>query len=111
MALVLADAHVHVFSPDDWPGLVAAARRRFHARATALGLAGEQAHFLCLAEIAGCDFYRHLLDVADTAGQVAPRPTAEPESLVFQESGEPPLYVIAGRQIVSAEGLEILALG
>lgn len=115
MALILADAHVHVFSPDDWPGLVAAARRRFHERAAALSLAaGEQAHFLCLAEIAGCDFFGHLLNVVDAGGamgEMSSVKTAEPASLALLEPGEPPLYVIAGRQIVSAEGLEILALG
>ena len=113
MALILADAHVHVFSPDDWPGLVAAARRRFHARAAALGLADEQAHVLCLAEIAGCDFFAHLREEVSRAhdDRPAPRPTAEPESLLWAEPDEPPLYVIAGRQIVSAEGLEVLALG
>lgn len=106
MTLILADAHVHAFAPDDWSGLVAAARRRFHARAALLGWTGEQTHFLLLAEIAGCDFFTYLRGMANTAAAAA-----EPESLVFLEPGEPPLHVIAGRQIVSAEGLEILALG
>jgi hypothetical protein len=72
---------------------------------------------LLLAERAGVDAFGDLREAARTAGSLRDRglhvaATAETRSLAVAETGAAPsVFVVAGRQIVSREGIEVLALG
>jgi hypothetical protein len=90
---VAIDAHVHLHSPSEALSALRTAQNR-------LAAAGGEIGVLMLAERQGYDVFDSLrrdLIVTD-----------EPESLWFDESRS--LLVLAGRQIVSSEKLEILAL-
>lgn len=95
MPKIMLDAHVHLHSgvPPQ------TALRRAHRRMTAQGGPDSLAVVL-LAEQTGCHAFQSLRPSA--------RPTQEEESLWLDHDGSM-LLVIAGRQVVSAEGLEILA--
>lgn len=68
---------------------------------------------LLFTECAGVHYFRRLRDrgTAGAAGRFSVHATAEPDSLEIREQGEPQLLVIAGRQVATAESLEVLALG
>jgi len=113
MTWMLADAHVHLFATAELPAVAAAARRHFRAQAARGQLAGRLNFCLFLAEMAGQDCFTRLRELAlageDLCG-LALRTGAEAHTLCLGAE-EAPLFLFAGRQIVSAEGLEILALG
>lgn len=93
---VLVDAHVHLHDP---------ARAQDDLRQAAVGFAeaGSRGHpaVVMLAERAGYDVFAQL------AVQLGA--TGEDESLWYEHAGQRVL-VVAGRQIVTSEGLEILGL-
>ena len=67
---------------------------------------------LLLTETAGADVFAGLkVRTGTCAGSWRFRPTAEDCSLIACREGEQPLVLVAGRQIVSAERIEVLALG
>ena len=67
---------------------------------------------LLLTETAGADVFAGLkVRTGTCAGAWRFRPTAEDCSLIACREGEQPLVLVAGRQIVSAERIEVLALG
>lgn len=106
----LVDAHVHLhpcFAPE---AFLDAAARNVAAAAAAEGLPGDASGALMLAEQAGVDAFGALAAGPPPAGWTV-GPTAEVVSLRATRPGRPPLILIAGRQLVSAEGLEVLALG
>ncbi len=114
MAWIIADAHVHLFPGQELGAVAGAAMKNFRAQEKAQGWTGEVVRYLCLAETAGHDFFgQHMLEVkqAPKAGKQLLLRTSEENSLRLNNPLEPPLFFIAGRQIVSSEGLEILALG
>lgn len=114
--MVLVDAHVHVHECFDVARVFDAAAANFAAAAGALG--GKRAHdgVLCLAECRGQRFLegvrerraarvwrgRHGFWEAEEGG--------ERETLVVRRGGTR-LNLIAGRQLVTRERLEVLALG
>lgn len=92
----LLDAHVHLHVPAN----AISDLRQAAASFTAVGN-GKNPAVIMLAERAGYDVFRLL------ESQLAS--TGEPESLWFEHDGQR-LLIVAGRQIVSAEGLEVLGL-
>jgi hypothetical protein len=103
-----ADAHVHLYPCFDFPALVRTALARARALSGPL--------LLLLCESHGLHAFARLREggSARALGSVRVRETAEPQSLALEEEGAapaPPLYLVAGRQIVSREGIEVLALG
>jgi len=108
---ILVDGHVHLH--DDFAADVFfdAAAANVAAAARELGLPGDTPGMLLLAESEGVDAFSRLADGSRPAGSWRLEPTAEPISLLASNPAGPPLVVVAGRQIVTAEGLEILALG
>jgi hypothetical protein len=108
----LVDAHVHVHRCFD-------ERVFFDSALTNLRAAnGERAGGLdsigCLlfTEAAGADIFSGLsARASDRGGLWQFRPTDEDCSLIACRDGEMSLVVVAGRQIVSAEQIEVLALG
>ena len=108
MGTLHADAHVHIYPCFDRAALLRAALARARA------LPGPLALFLC--ESSGCDAFSELRECAERGGPApgglrlrAPRERA---SLAASEAdGAPEIFLIAGRQLVSSEGIEVLALG
>ncbi len=100
------DAHVHLHECFELERFLAAAVRNF-ARA---GAAEEQPGLLLMTESAGVDRFRGLREGAGPPEPWALRPTEESISLLALRAGRPTLLLIAGRQVVSREGLEVLAL-
>jgi hypothetical protein len=110
---VLTDAHVHVHGCFDSGLFLDAALRNFRRGAEALGLGGPLAFCLLLSEMKGVSFFQRFrdggTDVRD--GGWTFEPTAERESLTARRRGtDDRLTLIAGRQVATREGLEVLAL-
>lgn len=105
---VLADAHVHFHRGFGRDAFLDGALRNFRRGAADLGLAGPLTGCLLLTESAGACFFRRSQD-GGGEGVWSFVATAEPESLVARR-GDDRLILIAGRQVVAREGLEVLAL-
>lgn len=96
MPELMIDAHVHLHPGDD------PRDRLMQAHGRMMAAAGKDClPVFMLAEQQGCDAFGMLKASAQS--------TAEPESL-WLETGSADILVLAGRQVVSAERLEILAL-
>ena len=91
--------------------LLDAAAANFARARDRLRTEGEVFGCLMLTEVAGADCFAALADGELSAGAWQIRRTEEPVSLVAVRSGRLPVLVIAGRQIVSGERIEVLALG
>ncbi|MCV6585588.1 MAG: hypothetical protein OIF47_08640 [Marinibacterium sp.] len=91
------DAHVHLHDAFAIDEVLNAAAERF----TADGM-------LMLSEIAGTDRFSAL---PQTAGDWQIRITDEPQSRMARRGDGTEIAIVAGRQIVSTEGLEVQALG
>ena len=111
-SLVLVDAHAHLHPVFELPDFLAAAatnvargaRGRHESNAPVVGV-------LLLAESAGEEAFARLCSAAGSVvGGWSVQATAEPESLLIRQSGRPALIAIAGRQIVTSEGVEVLGL-
>ncbi len=110
-ATLLVDAHVHIHEPAALERLLDAAAANFADARDGLPAEGEVIGCLMLTESAGVDCFATLADGRLSAGAWQIRPTGEPVALVAIRPGTLPVLVIAGRQIVSAERIEVLALG
>ena len=113
---ILADGHVHVYkrfserSCFDW------ASHNFNQAASLLKLAHAVEHVLFLTESADTNWFdskRLALHNGSKSPSDSYRcvPTDEDNSLCFETEAFQRIFVIAGRQIVSSERLEVLALG
>lgn len=98
---IVADAHVHIYPLFDLSDQLANASRN---------LPPADARLLCLAERAGQCEFRALRDGARAIPGWTIEHTSEEDS-VCANSEFGALYIIAGRQIVTAEKIEVLALG
>ena len=114
--MILCDGHVHLhacYAVDDF---LSAALINFSTFAGRRGNSTESVQFvLWLTESAGMDKFAELSKAhgdsdchPDTTWRI--RPTREPISLIAQH-GEDEIILVAGRQVVCAERIEILALG
>lgn len=108
----LIDGHVHYYPSFDRDGFFDSALANFRRAAGARGSTSEYAGWLLFAESAGMNYFRRFRDAAGrVAGDVWTfHQTGEAESLVAQRDAGARLLLIAGRQIITAEGLEVLAL-
>ena len=98
----LVDAHVHVHPCFSAESLLDSALRNFRRAASDLRLSGAVG-CLMLAEMAGVHWFRRALEEGAL-------PTEDGSSLLVVRGTER-LVVVAGRQIVARERLEVLALG
>ena len=106
----MIDAHVHCYPGVAPATFLAGAARNFAAGAAASGIRPATA-WLLLTETAADEAFAGLAATRRLDGWTI-APTAEPIALVAR-SAEPddcPLVLVAGRQIVTAEGLEVLAI-
>lgn len=111
--LCLVDAHVHLYPGADPGQMLSAAARNMGRAARARGLPRRPPGILMLTENAGLDRFAEL---AGAAGGWTVAATAEPVSLLAvpgdgEMEGESPLAIVSGRQIVTAENIEVHALG
>lgn len=111
---VLVDAHVHIYPCFEWGECFGSAWRNFAAQ----GPAGPFANLLLLTETWQDHAFDRLAELAHAGGGVAGAngtwsvsPTRESESLAVAGPEGQSLVLIAGRQIQTREGLEVLALG
>ncbi|MHB1348500.1 MAG: hypothetical protein ACYCYR_01380 [Desulfobulbaceae bacterium] len=101
---LIADAHVHVY-PFHSPQLVLDVLRR--------NLVAMDRDAICLAFLAERADCRFFADLAQRGSRLLDRPVVADrlgECLVLREHNFPDLYLFAGRQIVTRERIEILAL-
>ena len=118
-SLVIMDAHVHIYDCFDLRTLLHSAYANFDRLAKEAGYEGRFTGILFLTETQRDDWFHKLLSWAEDGG---PPPgesangwrfekTEETDSLYAVEGAGKRLILIAGRQIVTAENLEVLALG
>jgi hypothetical protein len=98
------DGHVHIYPFHNAQSAVAAGIRNLRRGA---GREGGTVMAWLLTERYDCNFF----DAARQMKELHPEDTLEPESLVIHDSsGTTPIYVCAGRQIVTTDNLEVCAL-
>jgi hypothetical protein len=112
--LILVDAHVHFHSCFDWNAFLNAASRNFQIAGLRAKLPCATAGCLFLTERAGVNYFASLRD----AGLPYPDAThwrvveSRECSLILQNSdANTIIIVVGGRQIETAEKLEVLAIG
>jgi hypothetical protein len=110
---ILVDAHVHVYDCFDIDDLLSAALRNFKHAAANMGLADNFTGVLLLSETSRDNWFSQ----ASTAGRLKCwRIEPVQENLVMQAellnntTEKNIIYIMAGRQIATAEGIELLAL-
>jgi len=116
--MLLIDAHVHIYDCFDLEKFLDSAYENFKTEADKQGHADDFTGVLLLAETSKDNWFQHLSDYADgkklpgnkTAGAWKFNRTDDLESLCARSDDKRELFLIAGRQIVTAEGLELLAL-
>ncbi|MGH8624650.1 MAG: hypothetical protein ACREYC_05080 [Gammaproteobacteria bacterium] len=114
--IIVADAHVHIHECFKLSEFLSSAWRNFHKTALQNGY-GHVTGVLLLTETAGVDWFGRLSGLADhdhatdglEVGDWRFRHTAEPCSLIARRANQE-LVIMAGRQIVTQENLEVLAL-
>jgi hypothetical protein len=119
--VILIDAHVHFHGCFDWAHFIDSAHRNFSDAAAHDG--AEFIGVLLFTETSADDRFGELLEFVrneEFAPNDEPRPfagdwrlyrTEESCSLIARAREKRPLVIVAGRQIVTAERLEVLALG
>lgn len=115
----LVDAHVHLYDCFDIHEFLTGASGNFRAAADGLGIGGTATNVLMLTETDREHGFERLLRIADSSQSERPaedrwsvrRIPDDPNALLATSAGGGAVIVIAGRQLVSAEGLEVLALG
>ena len=109
---LVVDGHVHLHSCFDDEEFLDDAERNLTAAQRRIGLDDDAPGVLLLTESAGESAFRRLrLRAAERpAGGWSFRATREPESLLAVRGQAVRLILVAGRQVATSEGLEVLAL-
>ncbi len=113
--LILVDAHVHIYACFELAHFFRSASDNFRRNTHTDSFSA----FLLLTETSSESWFRELMGFADKDELVGDagdatwtvHRTGEPESLRVAGPGAPALFIVAGRQIVTQENLEVLALG
>jgi len=111
-SFVLVDAHVHVHGCFDDASFLDSAAENFRRGAAQVGIPGPYAGCLLLTEAGETRWFRRLRERRqERSGGWEFEPTEEDCSLAARHLSGERLFVIAGRQIATREGIEALALG
>ncbi|RPI01113.1 MAG: hypothetical protein EHM72_07320 [Calditrichaeota bacterium] len=107
---LMIDGHVHVYQNFQYETLFAAALDHFSVLSSDGETESAKVMILLLTERSDCSFYSQALEI--NLQDYLFEKTAESGALLLRQSQthEPLLYLYAGRQIISQEGLEICAL-
>ncbi len=108
---IMGDGHVHIHNSFDTGKLFKAALNNFSRYTQDLGLTGNINYFLLLTESAGTEAFVQLQDSPNSVTGFTIQPTDDANCLRMDSDRGTTLFVVAGRQIVTAEALEVLALG
>lgn len=116
--MLLIDAHVHIYDCFDLEEFFDSAHANFKSAAEQLGHGNDFTGILLLAETSKDNWFNHLASYADgidlpdnrTTRSWTFRNTTENYSLIAESGNLRKLILIAGRQVVTTEGLEVLAL-
>ncbi|MFO7652858.1 MAG: hypothetical protein R6X25_03445 [Candidatus Krumholzibacteriia bacterium] len=112
--MVLVDGHAHLHDGVGLAAFLAAARRNFRRRCPRSIPPGGLRAALCLADFPGAEGFARArgetaVEAAD--GDYTRLAGAEESSLAFQADDGDLLWLVAGRQAVTAEKLELVAIG
>jgi hypothetical protein len=110
---ILVDGHVHIHRCFDLQALFESAQQNFCDAASTLNLGSRFSAVLLLTESQGVDYFSSFLRKATDRSSVGGwrfQPTTEPDSLIAVSRAGFELTLIAGRQIATAERLEVLAV-
>lgn len=107
---ILIDGHVHIYPIYDIQRLIDKSRDNFILTQRTSTNRDDAIKVWLLTERADCHFFEKALET-DIKGYTFEK-TAEPETLIIKDRSthEPLIYVLAGRQIVTRDRLEICAL-
>ena len=112
--LILLDAHVHIYNCFELTKFFDAASKNFQKAAANFSNNQPHAAILLLAETNQDNYFDYLASLAKQDRQLSAdwtiETTSEPSSLIICHSQGHLLYLIAGRQIITAENLEVLSL-
>ncbi|MHB8788727.1 MAG: hypothetical protein ACYDBT_02475 [Desulfobulbaceae bacterium] len=101
---LIADAHVHVYPCHDPRTALDTLRRNL------AGLDGRALAMAFLAERYDCNFFAGLGRLAEALPGAPLAVEYRDEALILREEGFPELFLFAGRQVITRERVEILAL-
>lgn len=117
-SLVIVDTHVHIHDCFQLPAFFESASKNFEAVAASEGVPGGFAGALMLTEMAQANWFTRLVSFAgndcvagrEVLGGWAIQTTGEPASVIARSKAGKQVFLMAGRQIVTKEKLEVLAL-
>ena len=112
-ASVLVDAHVHFHDCFSWEVFLNAAAANFALARRELAVGNDSPGCMMLTESAGVNYFCALVNEPKLVSSFGWRVTATGEdcSVLLTSAERDTIIVVAGRQIVTAESLEVLALG
>jgi len=116
--MILVDSHVHIYACFDLGDLLETAFANFKSEASRFSRSQAFDGVLLLTEAAGDNWFEYLSNhtregktsARDHSAGWTFHPTMEIQSLLARGAGRKSLFLVAGRQIVTAEDLEVLAL-
>jgi hypothetical protein len=109
----LVDAHVHYHKCFEPKAFLDSALANFRRAAQELGLGSEASRFLLFTDLAEEDSFERLRNefLADKTASWTFNETGDGLAIVARKGKEEAIVLVAGRQITTREGLEVLALG
>ena len=113
--MILVDAHVHIYDCFQLSAFFDAAAKNFLEAANQSNNSEKQhiTSFLLLSEGTGSNWFFKLKEnetTENSTGEWTLSSTGEPYSMRLENVSDQTLYLVAGRQIVTSEKLEVLAL-
>ena len=108
--MILCDSHVHFYACFDIDKFLDSAWNNFYLQARLLQDHSDFAAVLMLTEANRNHWFQELKDNRHKSANWSFRDTEESESLLAQTNNGQRLIIINGRQIVTSENLEVLAL-
>lgn len=112
-AHIMVDAHVHIHEHFELNRLFLISLQNFRKALNRNQIYEPFESFLLLTESAGTSQFERLAEMidVDSSDDFSASATSEPVTIRITTGGGQQLYIVKGRQIVTAENLEILALG
>jgi hypothetical protein len=112
---LIVDTHVHIHECFGLDAFMTAAAANFARAIEDLPAASTAAGALFLTEVEGTSVFEDLSSPSvvneERLGDWRPYSTPDPRVLLFEAPASMPILMVAGRQIRTREGLEVLALG
>jgi len=105
---LLIDGHIHIYSHYDLEFAINRGINNLQNSAKKIAKTGKVIPIWLLTERYDCNFFDSYAGLKLKNFKIVPG--AEKETLIVEKNGEPLLYIFAGRQLVTAENLEVLSL-